>query len=43
MINKEEVRQAIQGLKVRKAAGPNDVTAEMIKAAGEHAVDWQYL
>ena len=40
MISKEEVRQAIQDLKVRKAAGPSDVTAEMIKAAGEQAVDW---
>ena len=40
MINKEEVRQAIQDLKVRKAAGPSGVTAEMIKAAGEQAVDW---
>ena len=40
MISKEEVRQAIQGLKVRKAAGPSGVTAEMIKAAGEQAVDW---
>ena len=35
MISKEEVRQAIQDLKVRKAAGPSGVTAEMIKAAGE--------
>ena len=34
------VRQAIQDLKVRKAAGPSGVTAEMIKAAGEQAVDW---
>ena len=25
---------------MRKAAGPNGVTAEMIKAAGEQAVDW---
>ena len=33
-------RQAIQDLKVRKAAGPSGVTAEMIKAAGEQAVDW---
>ena len=40
MISKEEVRQAIQDLKVRKAAGPSGVTAEMIKAAGEQAVDW---
>ena len=42
MISKEEVRQAIQGLKVRKgeAAGPSGVTGEMIKAAGEQAVDW---
>ena len=40
MISKEEVRQAIQGLKVRKTAGPSDVAAEMIKAAGEQAVDW---
>ena len=39
MISKEEVRQAIQDLKVRKAAGPSGVTAEMIKAAGEQAVD----
>ena len=39
MISKEEGRQAIQDLKVRKAAGPS-VTAEMIKAAGEQAVDW---
>ena len=37
---KEEVRQAIQGLKVRKAAEPSGVTGEMIKAAGEQAVDW---
>ena len=29
MISKEEVRQAIQDLKVRKAAGPSGVTAEM--------------
>ena len=35
MISKEEVRQAIQDLKVRKAAGPSGVTGEMIKA-----VDW---
>ena len=40
MISKEEVRQAIQDLKVRKAAGPSGVTGEMIKAAGEQAVDW---
>ena len=40
MISKEEVIQAIQGIKVRKAAGPSGVTAEMIKAAGEQAVDW---
>ena len=40
MISKEEVRQAIQDLKVRKAAGPSSVTAEIIKAAGEQAVDW---
>ena len=40
MISKEEVRQAIQDLKVRKAAEPSGVTAEMIKAAGEQAVDW---
>ena len=40
MISKEEVRHAIQDLKVRKAAGPSGVTAEMIKAAGEQAVDW---
>ena len=40
MISKEEVRQAIQDLKVRKAAGPSGVNAEMIKAAGEQAVDW---
>ena len=40
MISKEEVRQAIQDLKVRKAAGPSGVTAEMIKAAGEQDVDW---
>ena len=40
MISKEEVRQAIQGLKMRKALGPSGVTAEMIKAAGEQAVDW---
>ena len=31
MIRKEEVRQAIQDLKVRKAAGPSGVTTEMIK------------
>ena len=40
MISKEEVRQAIQDLKVRKAAGPSGVTGEMIKAGGEQAVDW---
>ena len=40
MISKEEVRQAIQGLKVRKATGSSGVTGEMIKAAGEQAVDW---
>ena len=40
MISKEKVRQAIQDLKVRKAAGPSGVTAQMIKAAGEQAVDW---
>ena len=40
MIIKEEVRQAIQDLKVRKAAGPSGVTGEIIKAAGEQAVDW---
>ena len=40
MISKEEVRQAIQDLKVRKAAGPSGVTGEMIKTAGEQAVDW---
>ena len=40
MISKEEVRQAIQDLKVRKAAGTSGVTAEMIKAADEQAVDW---
>ena len=40
MISKEEVRQAIQDLKVRKAAGQSGVTDEMIKAAGEQAVDW---
>ena len=40
MISEEEIRQAIQGLKVRKVAGPSGVTAEMIKAAGEQAVDW---
>ena len=40
MISKEEVRQAIQDLKVRKAAGPSGVTGEMIKAAGEQTVDW---
>ena len=35
MISKEEVRQAIQDLKVRKTAGPSGVTGEMIKAAGD--------
>ena len=40
MISKEEVRQAIQDLKVRKAAGPSGVTGEMIMAAGEQAVSW---
>ena len=40
IISKEEIRQAIQDLKVRKAAGPSGVTGEMIKAAGEQAVDW---
>ena len=40
MISKEEARQAIQDLKVRKAAGPSGITGEMIKAAGEQAVDW---
>ena len=40
MISEEEVRQAIQDLKVRKAARPSGVTGEMIKAAGEQAVDW---
>ena len=40
MISKKEVRQAIQDLKVRKAAGPSGVTGEMIKATGEQAVDW---
>ena len=39
MISKEDVRQAIQDLKVGKAAGPSGVTAEMIKAADEQAVD----
>ena len=39
MISKEEVRQAIQDLKVRKTAGPSGVTGEMIKSAGEQAVD----
>ena len=40
MMSKEEVRQAIQDLKVRKTAGPSGITGEMIKAAGEQAVDW---
>ena len=40
MISKDEVRQAIQDLKVRKAAGPSGITTEMIKTAGEQAVDW---
>ena len=40
MISKEEVRQTIQDLKVRKAARPSGVTGKMIKAAGEQAVDW---
>ena len=40
MISKEEIRQAIQDLKVRKTAGPSGVTGEMIKAAGEQAMDW---
>ena len=40
MMSKEEVRKAIQDLKVRKAAGLSGVTGEMIKAAGEQAVDW---
>ena len=40
MISKEEVRQVIQDLKVRKAAGSSGVTAEMNKSAGEQAVDW---
>ena len=41
MISKEKkrVRQAIQDLKVRKAAGPSGITAEMIKATGKQAVD----
>ena len=39
MISKEEIKQAIQDLKVRKAVGPSGVTAEMIKTAGEQAVD----
>ena len=45
IISKEEVRQAIQDLKVRKAAGPSGVTGEMIKVAGEQAVGLadQYL
>ena len=30
MIIKEELRQAIQDLKVRKAAGPSGVTGEML-------------
>ena len=40
MVSEEEVRQAIQDLNVRKTAGPSGVTGEMIKAAGEQAVDW---
>ena len=40
MISKEEVRQSIQNPKVRKAARPSGVTAEMIKTADEQAVDW---
>ena len=41
MMSKEEVRQAIQDLKVRKVAGPSGVTGEeMIKAADEQALDW---
>ena len=40
MISKEELRQVIQDLKVRKAAGPSGVTGEMINAADEQAVDW---
>ena len=40
MMSKEEVRQAIQDLNMRKATGSSGVTGEMIKAAGEQAVDW---
>ena len=37
---KEDNGELLQGLKVRKAAGPSGVTAEITKAAGEQAVDW---
>ena len=46
MMSKEEVRQAIQDLKVRKAAGPSGVTAEMInirRTTGVILTHWMHL
>ena len=38
-IDKDMVRKAIKKMKIRKAAGPSGVAAEMIKASGEVGVD----
>ena len=38
-IEKDMVREAIQKMKNRKAAGPSGIAAEMIKASGQFGVD----
>ena len=39
LIEKDMVREAIQKMKNRKAAGPSGIAAEMIKASGQFGVD----
>jgi hypothetical protein len=39
-ITPDEVRAAVKGMKVGKAAGPSGVVSEMLKSAGEDGVLW---
>jgi len=39
-VTKEEVRKAVARLKSFKAAGPDGIVAEVLKAGGEPVVEW---
>lgn len=40
LITHEEVKKAINGTKIKKAAGPSGVVTEMLQAAGNTGVEW---